>query len=273
MVEHSTHIFYLLPNRIHLHSGIDATFPKDLVEVVQNLDFLVAETPKEGRAFLRTFFKLIDRPVVSCKVFALNEHTEPEEFEEEFANLLKAITQDNKKAGFVADAGLPVLADPGALLVKRLKESHVTLKTIPGPSSITHALLLSGFSGQAFCFHGYLPKQPDKLREVAKELEYQCYENRMTQIFIERPYRNNPTLSILLETLAPETELCVAVELMGANERVITKTVEKWREKTLLDLHKKLVVYLIAAGKEEIELNKPRSHFVKEKRPFRRKRR
>jgi 16S rRNA (cytidine1402-2'-O)-methyltransferase len=263
------HDFYLLPNWIHPHATRQESFPESLTKVVQELEVLIAETPKEGRAFLKPFFKLIDRPVASCKVLALNEHTDSEEFEE----VIEALKNGDKKAGFVSDAGLPIVADPGALLVKTLKNHHINIKAIPGPSSITHALLLSGFSGQAFAFHGYLPKLPEMMKKAIKELEYGCYENRMTQIFMERPYRNNVTFSILLETLAPTTLLCIAVELMGAKEKVITKTVEQWREKTRPDLHKKPTIFLIAAEKEDQKsMNKPRSHFIKEKRSFRGKR-
>ena len=260
--------FYLLPNRIHPSSAIDSVFPQELTNIVQSLDILIAETPKEARSFLGLFFKAINRPVSTCPVLALNEHTGSEGLND----IVEQIVEGGKKMGFVSDAGLPIVADPGAKLVKALKERGIRVCAIPGPSSITHSLLLSGFSGQAFTFHGYLAKMPDDLRKNLKQVERDCYENRATQIFIERPYRNNVTLSIILETLSPETQLCVAVELMGSKERVITKTVEQWRESAHLDLHKKLVIYLIAAGEILPSRNNSRGNVVKEKRSFRRKR-
>lgn len=261
-------IFYLLPNKLHPQATVEQSFTSELEAIVPTLDLLIAETPKEGRAFLKPFFKKADRVVASCPVLALNEHTDEEQLKE----LVHEIVEGKKCVGFVSDAGLPILADPGATLVRALKLEGVAMRAFTGPSSVTHALMLSGFSGQHFTFHGYLPKDPERLRVALKTLEQTSSQERSTQIFIERPYRNNPTLSIIKETLNPTTELCVALELMGPKERVETKTIEQWRSKTAPNLHKKLVIYLIMNREESISSNHSRGHVVKKQGTLRRKR-
>lgn len=261
-------IFYLLPNKLHPQATLEQSFTLELEAIIPTLDLLIAETPKEGRAFLKPFFKKVDRAIATCPVLALNEHTDEEQLQE----LVCEIVEGKKCVGFVSDAGLPILADPGAVLVRALKLEGVTIRAFTGPSSITHALMLSGFSGQHFTFHGYLPKDPERLRIALQALEQTSLRERSTQIFIERPYRNNPTLSIIKETLKETTELCVAIELMGPKEKVETQTIKQWRSKTAPNLHKKLVIYLLMNREESISCNHSRGHVVKKQGAFRRKR-
>ena len=78
----------------------------------------------------------------------------------------------------ISDAGTPLLSDPGSLLVNHCLENGIQVVPIPGPSSITSALSVSGFSDQ-FLFYGFLPKNENKLEKVLSTLSI----NNFTQVF------------------------------------------------------------------------------------------
>ena len=88
------------------------------------------------------------------------------------------------------------------------------------------ALMASGLNGQQFTFHGYLPI---KENEIIKKL------NKLTKIpgahiFIETPYRNAKLLQILVEKLPKNKRLCVAMDVNGKNEKIITKEIHEMKD-------------------------------------------
>jgi 16S rRNA (cytidine1402-2'-O)-methyltransferase len=120
------------------------------------------------------------------------------------------------------------------------------IKVVPlvGPSSILLALMASGFSGQSFAFHGYLPIDKVLRSKKIKELEQLSERNDQTQMFIETPFRNNPMLDEILKTGNPKTRLCIACDLTASTELVQTKTIAEW-QKNKPDLHKRPAIFLI----------------------------
>lgn len=132
--------------------------------------------------------------------------------------------------GILSEAGCPGIADPGAELVGWAQEAGVTVRPLVGPSSILLALMASGFNGQQFAFHGYLPvKDPERAARI-RELEAEARRKKQTQIFIETPYRNNPLIDALLQVLQPDTRLCIAVDITGTQESIRTRTISAWKK-------------------------------------------
>ncbi len=89
--------------------------------------------------------------------------------------------------GLLSEAGLPCIADPGSAIVNIAHESDIKVKPLTGPSSIMLALMASGFNGQNFCFHGYLPIKKQLRDRAIKNLENKAIKEDQTQIFIETP--------------------------------------------------------------------------------------
>src|SRR5690606_20347508 len=123
-----------------------------------------------------------------------------------------------------------------------------------GPSSILLALMGSGFNGQQFAFHGYLPiEKKDRATRVA-ELERESAQKGQTQLFIETPFRNESLLAELIRLLKPTTRLCVAMDLTAATEQIISKTVQQWKTTSIgagkaVELHKRPAIFLLLASK------------------------
>lgn len=232
-------ILFLLPNL--LADGVDhhQFLPKSIGDAVVKLDGVIAETPKEARKFLKRF--TLKKPLQEMPVLTLNEHTKPEEIKELLLPL-----QKGENWGIVSDAGLPCIADPGAQLVRLAHQKGIQVEALVGPCSLIMALMLSGFSGQRFCFHGYLPREPKERQRQMLLFEENTRNYRQTQIFIETPYRNQYVLQDFITTLQNDTLLCVVWDLTLPTQGVISKTVGEWKKLPNLVLEDKPAVFLLS---------------------------
>ena len=104
--------------------------------------------------------------------------------------------------------------------------------------------MASGFNGQHFAFHGYLPVDKKSRGQKIRELEADMIRNDRTQVFIEAPYRNNQLLESLVQTCQDGTLLCVASELTTKQESIIVRPIKDWK-RSRPDLHKKPAVFLL----------------------------
>ncbi|MCY4778731.1 SAM-dependent methyltransferase [Sphingobacterium sp. UT-1RO-CII-1] len=161
----------------------------------------------------------------------------------DYNSLFKSIF-NGQDIGLMSDAGCPGVADPGMDLVEEAHKRNIKVVPLVGPSSILLALMASGFSGQKFTFHGYLPIDKSTRVKKIKELEIQSLKEDQTQIFIETPFRNNQLLDQLLQSCKPQTKICVACNLTGKDEYISSKTVLEWK-KEKVDLHKKPTIFLL----------------------------
>ena len=112
-----------------------------------------------------------------------------------------------------------------------------------GPSSILMCLIASGFNGQQFTFHGYLPIDKKEKRNKIKDLERSLNQTGYTQLFMETPYRNEQLLEELINSLHPDTHLCIAADIGEASEFIQTRRVNKWKNHP--NLHKRPAVFAI----------------------------
>jgi 16S rRNA (cytidine1402-2'-O)-methyltransferase len=146
--------------------------------------------------------------------------------------------------GLMSEAGCPAVADPGADLVAEAHKRNIKVVPLVGPSSILLAIMGSGFNGQSFSFHGYLPI--DKMARIKKIKDLEGFSERFkqTQLFIETPFRNNPMLNDILASCNNDTKLCIACNLTAEDELIQTKTIADWK-KNQPDLHKKPTIFLL----------------------------
>jgi 16S rRNA (cytidine1402-2'-O)-methyltransferase len=225
----------LLPNVLDESLPHEFFLPSSVKTAVASLQGLIAESEKAGRRYLRRF--LSHEEMARLPLRTLNEHTPEAELDSLILPLEKG-----EVWGLVSDAGLPCIADPGAPLVLKANRKKILVETFTGPCSLIFALQLSGFFGQKFSFHGYLPREIPELEQKIGELEKRSRFE--TQIWIEAPYRSAKMLEILKRILHPSTRLCVAVNLTMQNQRVVSQTVEKWTS-DLFSLQKEPAVFLL----------------------------
>ena len=171
----------------------------------------------------------------------LNEHTT----HEEIGHYLDAIER-GENIGLLSEAGLPCVADPGAMITRVAQRRGIEVVPLVGPSSLMLALMASGFNGQNFAFNGYLPVDKSKRAAAIRHLEERLHREHQTQLFIEAPYRNNQMLEALASTLNPQTMICVACDLTLPTQYIRSLSAAKWqKEREKLNLHKRNTVFLI----------------------------
>jgi 16S rRNA (cytidine1402-2'-O)-methyltransferase len=137
------------------------------------------------------------------------------------------------------------VADPGANVVAIAQRRGYRVVPLVGPSSIILSVMASGFNGQSFAFHGYLPIQGAERTKRIKQLEQRIYNEHQTQIFIETPYRNAAMIEELTRTLKPQTKLCIASGITTEQEWIKTLTIQEWRKVQKPDLSKIPTIFLI----------------------------
>ena len=162
--------------------------------------------------------------IEELELFEINEHSTRGQIE---AYALRLGEQD---AGLISEAGLPAVADPGALLVEMAHTKGVEVIPMIGPSSLMMALMASGLNGQCFAFTGYLPVKAPARREAILTLERTSARLHQSQLIIETPYRNDTLLADLLETCRPDTRLCIAANITCPDEMIRTRCIADWRQ-------------------------------------------
>ena len=223
----------LLPNLLGEIAHHAPFLPASVDKAVLTIDGLIAESATAGRRYLSRFET--KKPTNLTSIALFNEHTPDADID----FLLEPIRK-GERWGLISDGGLPCIADPGAKLVSRARQSGILIQAFVGPSSILLSLMLSGLPGQRFNFSGYIDKEPLKRAQEIKELEKRSKKEEATQIFIETPYRNDHTLETLLQTLNEKTKLCVAWDLTLSTQGVLSQSVAVWKKSPLPQLAKKI---------------------------------
>jgi 16S rRNA (cytidine1402-2'-O)-methyltransferase len=230
-------ILYLIPSALG-DAPSPPDFPEINLKVIETLHHFVVEDVRTARRFLKKILPAIIIDNLSFQI--LDEHTKPEE-----VSVLLAPAIEGENMGLLSEAGLPCVADPGALLVSYAHENGVKIVPLTGPSSVFLALMASGFNGQNFAFSGYLPVDKKEKASKIRELEVSAYLQDQTQIFIETPYRNQQMMEALVETCRLQTRICIAVNLTMPDETIITRTIEQWKRMKWPEIQKKPAVFLL----------------------------
>ena len=213
---------YLLPVTL---SDTDPrrVLPSYNLEVAARLRHFIVETVRTARRFLKKCDPQAD--INSMTFYELNGHTPATQI----PSMLEPMER-GEDMGVMSEAGCPAIADPGAQVVAIAQERGYRVEPLVGPSSILLSLMASGFNGQGFSFHGYLPIETPARDKAIRDLEALSARTGMTQIFIETPYRNNKLLTQLLQTLRPSTLLCVARDITSPEgEKINTRSIAQWR--------------------------------------------
>jgi len=228
---------YLIPSM--LAENATETIPVYVLDAVKKCQVIFAENERSARRFLKSMDKEII--IDNFEWFAIHK-AEAEQLNQ-FRNKIK----EQKNIAIISEAGCPGVADPGQVLVDAAQEMNCTIKPLVGPSSILLALMASGMNGQQFEFAGYLPIDNMERAKKIKELEAASAKNNSTKIFIETPYRNNQLVESIIQHCNGKTRLCIAVNITGANESIITRPVSFWKSNKP-ELHKQPAIFLLYAG-------------------------
>lgn len=216
-----TGALYLLPTPI-ADGPLDGVLPAAVITTAHRIDHYLAENAKSARAFLKLAGH--PRPLRELSIIEIGHAPKLDEVDAWLAPL--AAGHD---IALVSEAGCPAIADPGATLVAAAHARGWRVQPLVGPSAILLALMASGLDGQRFRFHGYLPIAKDE-RSARLQLIERESRGGETQVFIETPYRGEALFDAILQSCAATTRVALAIDLTGASECVVMRTVEAWRK-------------------------------------------
>ena len=177
--------------------------------VLETADLICCEDTRRTRALLSAAGVPAGRRLLS-----LHGHNEKERLEQVAAAVAGGAT-----VAVVSDAGTPGIADPGAWLAAQLAAAGETVSTVPGPSSVIGALVVSGLSTERFCVEGFLPRKGGERRRRMASL----VADERTTVVLEAPGRVAATLADLAEVAgaaAPSRPVAVVRELTKRHEEV-----------------------------------------------------
>ena len=127
------------------------------VNILKKSDIILCEDTRRS-------VKLLSNFEIKKKLFSYHKFNE-----KKVANTVINYIKKNKIISLISDAGTPVISDPGIFLVKKCIEEDLKVYPIPGPSAVTSAVSVTGFSDQ-YIFYGFLTKKENKLENILKSL-------------------------------------------------------------------------------------------------------
>jgi len=172
------------------------------LDVLATVDAVAAEDTRRTQ-------QLLSHYTIRVRLISVHEHNETVA-----ATDIVALVAQGRPVAYVTDAGTPAISDPGALLVKRVREAGLSVVPIPGPSALTAALSVAGLSVPEFLFHGFLPSKASARRAVLSGLSKLPY----AMVFFEAPHRVRQTLEDMAQIFGADRELVIAREITKAFE-------------------------------------------------------
>lgn len=228
---------YLIPVTLG-DTPLERVLPSYNRTVVLGIRHFIVEEVRTARRFLKQVERSID--IDALTFYPMGKHADAALF----ARYLEPLRR-GEPVGVISEAGCPAVADPGADVVDVAQREGLKVVPLVGPSSILLAVMASGFNGQSFAFHGYLPIDPAARTKALKRLESLAISENQTQLFIETPYRNARMVADIMRACRPQTRLCVAAGLTTPQEYVRTLTVKQWRETKMPELAKVPAIFVL----------------------------
>ena len=179
------------------------------IEVLKKSDIILCEDTRHSSKLLNHF--KIKKKLISYHKF--NE-------KKQVLNIIEYINQ-GKILSLISDAGTPLLSDPGRILVNQCIKEKIKIVPIPGVSSITTAMSVSGFKDH-FLFYGFLPKKENELKKILKILS----QNLFSQVFFIPALKINFYLKIFKEYFSGR-KILIAKELTKIHETLLRDDVDQ----------------------------------------------
>ena len=176
------------------------------IETLKMVDAIAAEDTRHSSGLLSHFG-------ISKKLIAVHEHNE-----QQSAEKLVIALKNGDKIALITDAGTPAVSDPGAIVVKMVREAGIIVVPIPGVSAVIAALSASGITQNGFHFHGFLPASGTARRKQLEALKTQS----VTLVFYEAPHRIIESVEDMAKVLGENRQITFCRELTKTFETIYT---------------------------------------------------
>lgn len=174
-----------------------------LHRILKEADLILAEDTRRTKILLDHYN--INKPMIS-----FYEHNKYKR-----VPYVIALLKESKNIVLISSAGTPLISDPGYVLVKECIKENLPFTSLPGPSAVINALVLSGLNPNKFYFGGFLPRKPQSIRKTLQEVS--CY--KATLIFFESPYRLCKSIQEI-DKVFPQKNIAVVREMTKVFEEV-----------------------------------------------------
>ena len=179
--------------------------------ILQEADYIAAEDT-------RTSGILLEKIGVHNHMLSFHKYNSKERAPE----LIK-LMKDGAVIAEISDAGMPVISDPGYILVQECIKNNIPVVPLPGASAFATALIASGFDAQPFTYYGFLPRKKSEQQPFFEQMK----KAHATSIFYEAPHRLIKTLNNMSEILDSERKIVVAREITKIHEEFIRGTISE----------------------------------------------
>jgi 16S rRNA (cytidine1402-2'-O)-methyltransferase len=176
------------------------------IETLKSVDAIAAEDTRHTSGLLSHFG-------ISKKLIAVHEHNE-----QQSAEKLVLALKNGENIALVTDAGTPAVSDPGAIVVKIVRENDIKVVPIPGVSAVVAALSASGITQNGFYFHGFLPASGAARRKQLEALKAQS----VTLVLYEAPHRIVECVEDIAKVLGENRQITFCRELTKTFETIYT---------------------------------------------------
>jgi len=192
------------------------------LEVLSKLKYLVVEDTNKARKLLQLLQKRYpDQKLDNKELIAYYREVESKRITQ-ILNLLK----EGRLVGLLSEAGMPGISDPGNLLVDSVQRYGFSIEPVPGPSALTTALSLSGFSGKYCLFLGFIPKTQKDKRKLFQQIDHHNLAQSLNVVFFESPKRIRESVSIC-QDLWPKARLFLGNDLTKKNQSLVWSRLDK----------------------------------------------
>lgn len=179
------------------------------VEILTKVEFIACEDTRRCGLLLKHINR-ISRPTL-LSYYEENELGR-------IPQIINAL-KNGLNVALVSDAGTPTISDPGFKLVRECVQQGIRVESIPGPSAVISALVVSGLPTDKFLFVGYLPRKQGKRTKFLQDISSIVQTIKLTIIIFEAPHRLVKTLAELKEVFG-EMDIVIARELTKIHEEV-----------------------------------------------------
>ena len=176
------------------------------LKVLSSLDIIFCEDTRTTRKLLKNY------DIKPRKLLVYNDHSTQKHRQ----LIIDKIKHSKNKIGLVSDAGTPLISDPGYKLVKECIKNMIKITHVPGASSLTSSLVLSGLPSNNFFFGGFLDKGKVKRKQQLEN----ALNLTHTSIWYESPNRLNETLKLIIQ-IDNNALISVLRELTKLNEEIL----------------------------------------------------
>ena len=179
------------------------------IEVLKKSDIILCEDTRHSS-------KLLNHLKIKKKLISYHKFNE----KKQVLKIIEHINQ-NKILSLISDAGTPLLSDPGRILINQCIKEKIKIVPIPGVSSITTAMSVSGFKDH-FLFYGFLPKKENELKKILNILS----QNLFAQVFFIPALKINFYLKMFKEYFSGR-KMLIAKELTKVHETLLREDVDQ----------------------------------------------